>query len=247
MFSAIVDKNTTLDVPLSFDSELFEPDAGTTVTYSVLRVDGTEIDGFVDVELQEPQTGWVSILPIPLPAAVNTLSDGELSTKHHVIVNCTINGSHKSIRTAYRVCVFPTHTVTPSDVRLIFGVNNSDIADDKIDVDEGYFMLINEQGPQFSANFVESTKSFMANRALALYTAIQFFGRGLSMFAAQTETDGTSKMARFEKGSDFKGQLATAESELQEILNELNGVDESTSTITIFMLANPETDVVTGA
>ena len=178
-----------------------------------------------------------------IPAEVNMLSGGLRAELRTVVVSFFSYSRQYFLKYVYRVCEFPAYSATNDDVRMIFGLNNSDLADDLIDLDGCYFDLI-EKYPSIEEMFKSGgLKASKANRILALTCALKY-ANGLSLLAVGTESDGTSKMARFEKGLNFEKQVAGAKAELEGLLSDLLDVD--VPSVNLFLVGTTE-DIFTGS
>lgn len=246
MFEVVVNQSAIFPLNLILDSEYVTPDENSEVTYSILKMDGGVIEDFSDLQLEKPETGWGSVLKIPLPSELNAFdSESQSFTIRHVVARVLLKGIYHTFKSSYRVNEFPLYTATCDDVRNVFGLSVSELPDEKIDLNSQYFKLINEYGSVFKESFYgEGNLPFKANRILALSMALTF-ANALPLLAIQTESDGTDKIARFEKSINFASQIASAKSELGGLLDDINGVDSTSSLYDFFNIAET-TDIFTG-
>lgn len=178
-----------------------------------------------------------------IPAEVNSLSPGARYETRTVVISFMNMAKQYFLKYTYRVSEFPSYRASNDDVRLVFGLNDSDLADDLIDLDSCYFDLI-QQYPDMEVMFKSGgLQASKANRILTLTCALKY-ANGLRLLAAGSESDGTSKMVRFEKGLDFDKQIDGAKAELEALMDEVLG--KELPSVNLFMVGTTS-DIFTGA
>lgn len=252
MQTAFANQSSAVRVDLIVGGNYIDPDDGEPIKYTVYGKDFTPIPGYVDKIVEVPSEGgeteqhtyhYPNTFVLNIPAEVNALSEGLRVELRTVVVSFFSYSRQYFLKYTYRVCEFPAYSATNDDVRMIFGLNNSDLADDLIDLDGCYFDLI-EKYPSIEEMFKSGgLKASKANRILALTCALKY-ANGLSLLAVGTESDGTSKIARFEKGLNFEGQIAGAKAELEGLLSDLFDVD--VPSVNLFLVGTTE-DIFTGS
>ena len=126
----------------------------------------------------------------------------------------------------------------------MFGLNDSDLSNDLIDLDSCYFELLTKY-PSLEEWFKGGgINAIKANRILTLTCALSF-SNGLRLLAVASESDGTSKMTRFEKAMDFDEQINAAKAELDDLIDELTEGEEGAGAIDYFNVVTTE-DIFTG-
>lgn len=246
MESALPNKSITLRIDLVDQGNFKTPDEDSVVTYSVYGHDGKVLEGFDSVEVIKPEGGYPNSFDITLPPEINVLRDGEKLEYRTLVVFYVSEGANLYERKRYRVCDIPPYTCTRDDVRLVFGLNDTDIPDELIDLDNSYFDLILSY-PSLESHFVGyGVNRSKVNRLLALSCALSF-SNSLPLMAVGSESDGTSKMSRFESALDFEKQISNAKSEYEKLLGELDP-EEDTSNISFnfFNVVTTE-DIFTGS
>lgn len=240
METFIAKKSVILTVDLIVGGNFVVPDEGSIVKYTLLGNDFSPMEDYTDIELA-PQPYGTSI-SVVIPQNANTITSVyEIRT---LLLDVIVEGKSVVFKKQYRLSDVPTYTVTKDDVRVVFGLSDSDISDDLIDIDSTYFALLSEY-PEIEEWFKSGgLRAIKANRILALKTALSF-SVGLPLFTVASETDGTSKMVRFEKGMDFARQISEAKTELGELLDELTGDNSTNSAVSYFNVVSTE-DIFTG-
>lgn len=240
METFIANKNVILGIDLIVGGNFVKPDEGFGVRYTLLGNDFSPMEDYTDVDVDSESYGTSISLVIPKEA--NEISDVyEVRT---VVLDFVVEGKRVYLKKQYRLSEVPAHLVTTDQVRTIFGLNDSDIPDDLIDVDSSYFKLLMEY-PEIESWFKSGgLKAIKANRILALSSALSF-ATALPLLTVASETDGTSKMVRFEKGMDFAKQISDARTELGELLDELTGESSTNSAISYFNVVTTD-DIFTG-
>lgn len=216
------------------------PDEGTQVSFSVFDITNPNV-ALYESSVECGKT----FCDLTVPAENNVLSDGAKFSRRKVFVDFTNNGGTSTSSFVYTVVSFVPAVVTCDDVRIVFGLNDSDLPDELIDLTGKYFELVSEY-PKVESLFYESGRLCdKANRMLSLYCALNY-ANGLSLLAVGSETDGTNKITRFEKGLDFAAQKAAVESEFNDLVSELvDEVDPATSSVDGFIVVTTE-DIFTG-
>lgn len=240
METFIANKNVTLTIDLIVGGNFVIPDEGSVVKYSLLGTDFSPMEEYTDVDIT-PESYGTSI-SVVIPKSANSITS--LYEIRTLLLDAIVDGQSVLFKKQYRLSDIPAYTTTVDDVRSVFGLNNSDLPDDLIDIDSSYFQLLSEY-PDIEDWFKSGgLNAIKANRILSLKTALKF-SVGLPLFAVSSETDGTSKMVRFEKGMDFDRLVSEAETELGELLDELTGEDSTGSAISYFNVVMTE-DIFTG-
>lgn len=240
METFIAKKNVILKIDLIVGGNFVQPDEGSIVRYSLLGNDFSPMEDYTDVEVESDSYG--TSISVVIPKEANEIS--EIYEVRTVILDFLFDGRRIYLKKQYRLSEVPAHLVTSDQVRGVFGLNDSDIPDELIDVDSAYFKLLLEY-PKIESWFKSGGfKAIKANRILALTTALSF-ATGLPLFTVASETDGTSKMVRFEKGMDFARQISEAKTELGELLDELTGESSTNSAISYFNVVTTD-NIFTG-
>lgn len=230
-------KEVAVTVEFKVGGEFIVPDSDSEVHIMVWS-DDDEI--FMDNTLSQPEGGWGTTYSFTVPEADNTIS----SPKEYRFVTCWFyhNGEQISTQDAsYIVVKLPKFTTTTDDVRLVFGLNSGELPDDKIFLEREYYDLL-EEHPEFEEMFSsKGAQRTKVNRILTLRTALGF-ATALPMLAVQTESDGTSKISRF--NVDFDAMVAKAQSELDSLTAELTETD-ATGVISMLNITEMN-DIFTG-
>lgn len=240
MDSFLCKKNVVLTIDLIVGDNFVTPDEGSIVTYSLLGNDFSPMEDYTDIEVETQSYG--TSISVVIPKEANEISSVyEIRT---VILDVFVKGQQLTFKKQYRLSSIPAHIVSKDDVRKVFGLNDSDLPDDSIDIDSSYFSLLLDY-PEIETWFKSGgSRSVKANRILALKTALTF-SNGLSLLASASESDGQSKMSRFEKGMNFDKQVAISKGELDELLDEVTNEGNSNRSISYFNVVSTE-NIFTG-
>lgn len=239
MTTVFANRSATITIDLIVSGNFVQPDADSVVKYTLLGNDFSPMADYTDKELLPP---FGTSLSVVIPAEANAISgQSEMRT---ILADVIVGGRLVTFKEQYRVMNIPAYTTTKDNVRLVFGLNDSDISDDLIDLDSCYFELIMKYPALESWFKGGGLNSIKANRILALTCALSF-SNGLRLLAVASESDGTSKMTRFEKAMDFDEQIEAAKSELGDLLDELTKEDSGSSAISYFNVVTTE-DIFTG-
>lgn len=240
MKSFLANNSATLTIDFIVGSNLVQPDEGSSASWTLLGNDFSPVEGYSDVEIPAPLGTSVSIT---VPAEANAVADGNVFEIRTLVVSAVFKGNASAFRAQYRVAPYAAYIATKDSVRLVFGLNDSDLADDQIDLDSAYYELLTTY-PDIESWFKSGgANSIKANRILVLTCALSF-SNGLRLLAAASESDGESKMARF-NGIDFDEMIDDAKSELEDLLDDLTGDASSTEAISCFKVVATE-DIFTG-
>lgn len=240
MKSFLANNSATLSVDFIVGGNYVQPDEGSSASWTLLGNDFSPIDGYSNVEIPAPSGTYVSVT---VPAEANGIADGNVFEIRTIVVSAVFNGNPSTFRAQYRVAAYAAYTATKDSVRLVFGLNDSDVADDQIDLDSAYYELLTTY-PTIETWFKSGgANSIKANRILVLTCALSF-SNGLRLLAAASESDGESKMTRF-NGIDFDKMIDDAKSELERLVDELTDEDSSAGAISYFNVVTTE-DIFTG-
>ena len=239
MQSVFANKSATITVDLIVGGNFVQPDTDSVVKYTLLGNDFSPMDDYTDREIFIPPSTSLSVV---IPAEANTIvGQSEIRT---LLLDVVVGGKVVTFKEQYRVSKIPAYTTTKDNVRLVFGLNDSDLSNDLIDLDSCYFELLTKY-PSLEEWFKGGgINAIKANRILTLTCALSF-SNGLRLLAVASESDGTSKMTRFEKAMDFDEQINAAKAELDDLIDELTEGEGGAGAIDYFNVVTTE-DIFTG-
>ena len=137
MQSVFANKSATITVDLIVGGNFVQPDADSVVKYTLLGNDFSPMDDYTDREIFIPPSTSLSVV---IPAEANTIvGQSEIRT---LLLDVVVGGKVVTFKEQYRVSKIPAYTTTKDNVRLVFGLNDSDLSNDLIDLDSCYFELL---------------------------------------------------------------------------------------------------------
>lgn len=245
MVDVVEGRDFLLEVPLySGSEEIIELDPGIdTASYSITKSNGAVFPDYKDIPI-EISTDNTSVLRIHLPAELNKIPEDKQYNIRFVEIEYTHGEDVKRLKKSYRIIRFTSYTGTEDDVRNLFGVVETVIPDNMIDL---YSAYVQECGKikNFDEKLVDfGEKSIKANRAIVLRAGIALES-ALALIIPRIETDNTVSQTRFTLTlEDFKRLLDDLKEELNELEDELQDEDQFVPTIPFAL--GELTDVFTG-
>lgn len=245
MIDVVEGRDFILEIPLTSGSEeIIELNPGVdSATFSITKPNGAIFPEYKDIDI-EISTENTSVLRIHLPAEANKIQEGKLYNIRFLDIKYTHEGKINQFRRSYRIIRFVGYTGTEDDVRNLFGVVETVIPNNMIDL---YGAYVQECGK--IQNFDEKLNDFgdkalKANRAIVLRAGIALES-ALALIIPRIETDNTVSQTRFTLTlEDFKRLLDDLKEELNELEDELEDDDKFVPTIPFIM--GELTDVFTG-
>ena len=245
MIDVISGSDFVLNIPLSYNSDsLIELNpTNDTVKYSVFDSSGNIVSNLSNVPLDlDPNN--LSTISIPLSSQTNVIEEGKDYNVRFVEVVYTQGNNLNRLRKSYRVIKFAPYTVNETEVRNLFGLDESVIPNDMIDVYssyieekervEGFDELLNSFG----------VKSIKANRMILLRSALALES-SLLLIVPRIETDSVVSQTRFTLTlDDFKKLLNDLREELYSLEEEISATGEFVPNVS-FVVGEVE-DIFTG-
>lgn len=184
---------------------------------------------------------------ILIPASVNTIKNEEDLFRGRIIdIKFSVKGKPYMIRDSYRVVRFFYFNASPKDVRDYYGLNEGELPDEDIDLVEIYLQLVKKHGDTFTdALKAPGIASIRANRLIVLKSVVQNF-TSVRLRVNQEENDGSSKFIRYLNKIDWDALLAAAQSEIEELENDLTGDGNVSYTDYNPFFLGAVTDAITG-
>ena len=245
MIDVLVNTEYVLKVELSETSEgVLELDnTHDEVYYTILDTTGNVVKDLSNVKVEIDPTN-PSVINIPLGKEVNVIEGDKPYNVRFVEIVYYKNNQPSRVRKAYRVVKFVPYTTSCSDVRNLFGVDDSVIPDSMIDVYAAYVTekeIVNDLDTLL-VDF--GAKGIKANRLIALRAAV-ILESSLPLIVPRIETDSVVSQTRFTMTlDDFKKLLGDLKEELIGLEEEWGSDGEYDPSISFAI--GDITDVFTG-
>lgn len=232
----IVRSNTAVSVLVEFPSGTPDGD----VTWSALGPDGAVITSGIEAV---PVTAVSVNLTVPAP--VNALDVGEMTSYRDLVWSYTVQGAVVSGEQRYSIEGRVPFGVTPDGVRNKLGVQRHDVPDDQISLLKAYFSFADTVGdPLFAQNAYTDEEELRIRDAIEALAALELIP-SMQVRIAQKESSGTDTYQRQDVdwtllGEHLAGIVAGG------ILVVIPTFDLAASAGAIFILAPPAADPFTG-
>lgn len=177
----------------------------------------------------------------------NTKGEEEIFSSRYVYVTFTSNGKPYRIRKNYKVINDLYFTATQAEVREVFGVSESELPDDSIDLVKNYIILSTKMGNSFTDAITASDLSnIRANRLLVLTTALSLFN-SIRLRLVESESSGTNSYLRSLKYANLDELEQAIKDEIADIEEDITGIaDISMENYTPYHLGTRSPDAITG-
>lgn len=241
MLQVLEDAAASVAVPLLRGGEPFVADAN-TVRWSLRDETGAPMAGYQN---QLPASQADTIIIVDVPGAANAIPVDKRFAKRTVIVTGKIGGVEFITRSTYRVTPFLNHSVTPDAVRAFIGVSSGELPDDDIDLAKAYYEIeARVTDTVLEAALASGTVSEgIANDAIKAQAVLSALP-GMRARLAKREEDGTLKLERFPVDLDMIRDDAMRLIAKADLL--VPASDDTSPAPTLFVLAGPATDAITG-
>lgn len=246
------DEDFVYDFDFKVNGNFVTPDGG-TYEYKVRDTSGNILySGSYSPEISKNDKKPEEVAPTPdsgsfvVPAAYNSLGEGNLFDTRIVEIRFSVNDKPQIIKDSYRITDFYYFSATPKDVRDYYGLNSGELPDEDIDLVEIYLQLVQKHGDTFTnALKTAGVANIRANRLIVLKSVVQNFS-SVRLRVNQEENDGSSKFIRYLNKIDWDALLARAEAELEELENNLTGEENISYTDYAPFMLGAVTDAITG-
>lgn len=242
---AIADEDNTIPVDLMVGDQYVSPD-DLLYSYKVIDNKNKVLVSEQDVSIPEDATLKDRVL-ISTNPDVNTLEEGSVFGDRYIIVNFNYEGLPVRIRSQYRVIKDFFYSADVNSVRKIFGINESELADDELDMNNIYIQAYLALGETFEEAILSTGKAnYRANRIMTLRGALSIFS-AIRLLIAESQSSGTNTFLRNLKNIDWDALKDDLENELADLEADIMG--ESTDVIdnyTPYAFGTRTPDVITG-
>jgi hypothetical protein len=239
MISVLSGQDAVITVDLvGVDGEPFVPDSG-AVSWSLRGHTGTTVVSTTNI------TGVTNTQVSILIAGSNNQLSGRLMEKRTLEVRGLKGTRPFLIQMSYRITTFLNMTASPRDVRKYLSLDSGALPDDEIDLVEAYFDVADliTSNSLVTALSGDQTVERAANRAIVAQCVLNL-GPALSFRMTKAETDGQTKIERFEM--DIKTVMDAARTDRDKALALATGsaIQSTARTLIVF---TDRTDPLTGA
>lgn len=177
----------------------------------------------------------------------NTKEEGNIFSLRYVYVTFKSRGKPYKLRKIYNIIDEFYFTATPNDVRDVFGVSDSELSDDSIDLVKNYIILSTKMGDIFT-NAIKAgdLSNIRANRLLVLTTALSLFN-SIRLRLVESESSGTNSYLRSLKYANLDELEQAIKDEIADIEEDITGIaDISMENYTPYHLGTRSPDAITG-
>lgn len=208
-------ERVNINIDFIINDEYFTPTVG-TVKYTLKDNSNLPIAGQVNVPIVT--TATTTNVVLDLLASYN-IKEAEKSFEYRFLeISGLTDGKPFIIRERYRLIDSNVMLLDPENVRLVLGVNSSELPDRDIDVYTSYFKFNNLYGEDFRNKFSSGDISALYAEAMVyLDTALNLLP-SLRLKVAQNESDGVVKFGRFTR-IDWDALEAQLRNKLEEALD----------------------------
>lgn len=243
---AIADENNTIPVDLMVGDQYVSPD-DLLYSYKIIDNKNNVLYSEQDVSISEDATLKDRVL-ITANSDVNTLEEGSVFGDRYIIVNFNYESLPVRIRSQYRVIKDLFYNANVDSVRKIFGINESELADDELDMNNIYIQAYMDLGEDFENAILSTGKAnYRANRIITLRGALSIFS-AVRLLIAESQSSGTNTFLRNLKNIDWDGLKEDLENELAALESDIEGDGTDTPDYyTPFALGSRTPDVITGS
>lgn len=245
MIDVLVNTDYVLKVELSETSEgmLELNNTHDEIYYTILDTTGNVVNDLSNVKVEIDPTN-PSVINIPLGKEINVIDEDKPFNLRFVEIVYLTNNQPTRLRRVYRVVKFAPYTTSCSDVRNLFGVDDSVIPNSMIDIYAAY-ITEKEIVKDLNTLLVDfGARGIKANRLIALRAAMGLES-SLPLIVPRIETDSVVSQTRFTLTlDDFKKILGDLKEELTGLEEEL--VSDGVYTPSISFAIGDITDIFTG-
>lgn len=235
-------ETVTLTVSFIRDGEPFVPDPANLV-WSLRDQAGLPVPAYVD----QPLTGVTDTsAQVVVPAIANAVDPTRRFEKRFVVVKGLVDSIPFVITEAYRLAPWLNFTATIKDYWAFVGTDSGEFADFEVDLHAAYFSLADvvTDAKLSAALSSGGQKEQIANRGIIGQAVLDTLS-GLRQRIAKKANDGSMSIERFEV--DFTQLAIDASRAVNNAAGIIGEILVDTSlTPTIFILAGPTSDPVTG-
>lgn len=217
-------------------------------SYKITNSKGEVLQEEQEVSIEAPsEDSLKDQVIIEANEVTNTKADDELFSVRYVIVTFNSNGKPYRLRKVYRLTNELYFTATESDVRDVFGVDESELPDSSIDLVTNYIKLNQKLGEPFVNAIISGDLSnIRANRLLALTTALSMFN-SIYLRLVESESSGTNSYLRSLKYANLDELKQAIKDEIADLENDLTGLlDTGMDNYTPYHLGTRSPDAITG-
>ena len=213
-----------------------------------LRTEDTEVLKDQDNSLRTEDTEVLKDqVLIETTDVTNTKEEGNIFSLRYVYVTFKSKGKPYKLRKIYNIIDEFYFTATPNDVRDVFGVSDSELPDDSIDLVKNYIILSTKMGDIFT-NAIKAgdLSNIRANRLLVLTTALSLFN-SIRLRLVESESSGTNSYLRSLKYANLDELEQAIKDEIADIEEDITGIaDISMENYTPYHLGTRSPDAITG-
>lgn len=241
---AIANEAITIPVDFILGGEFVTPD---DYTYSYKLIDNKQTVLQSEENVIIPEEGLKDRALIKVEASSNNKLPEKVFEDRYIIITFTSGGNPVRIKSPYRIVDEYFYTASVQDVRNVFGINESELGDDEVDLVETYLEAQISLGEPFMEAILDSGKpNFRANRILVLRQALKVFP-SLRLRIAESESSGTNSFLRNLKNIDWDELKSNLENELAALEEDLTGESEEViDNYDPFYVGPQSPDVITG-
>lgn len=233
------------------DGDYIVPD-DSVYSYKITDNKGNILQSEQDVTIESGGSGEDNLVLkdqviIQTDEETNTKEESSLFATRYVIVTFNSSGRPYRVKKTYKISDELYYTANKQEVRDVFGVSESELPDESIDLNTTYFEIVSSLGEVFTnAILAEDLSNFRANRLLVLKTALKLFN-SLKLRLVESESSGTNKYLRNLKYANLEELKAAIEDEIAALEENLTGASTAlTENYTPFHLGTQSPDPITG-
>ena len=206
-------------VDLIRSGEYYPPD-DLKYSYKITNNQGVILQKEEDIFIAEDAKFKDRIYIVP-SAETNTKDNQSVFEDRYINIYFYSSGYPKVFKKNYKLIDNYFYTACPEDVREVYGVNESELSDEQIDLLPTYIELTSKYGETLKNKFLSGdNESIKANRVLVLVKAYQMFN-SLRFRVAESDKSGTNTFLRNVKSIDWQQLKQDIKDEYNALLEEL--------------------------